>query len=385
MAGASWPPPLLLLAAMLLLPSLLQAGGSCPSSCFCFSTPDTVQCRYVRLREPPGELPAAVRNLSIVGGNLTVLRAAAFAGGWASWGSGGEAAARPLGNLTLLVLTHDGIEALEEGAFAGLPALATLDLSHNPLRAVAAGALAACPRLRTLRLNGALPAGGRLLRGGWLANASALARLEVRGNGLRELPPAALLPPALEELDARNNSLRAPLRAEQLPALAALRRLRLQLAPNPLACECASLRPLLAWRRNATWRTPDARSLRCASPPALRDTPLRHLRPRQLHCGKEDDHHHDYPPGEEDDLGGDLLAPDDGASDDEPLETASYVFFGIVLALIGLVFLMVLYLNRKGIKRWLNNLREACRDQMEGYHYRYEQDSDPRRASPGDL
>ncbi|EMP26503.1 Trophoblast glycoprotein [Chelonia mydas] len=63
------------------------------------------------------------------------------------------------------------------------------------------------------------------------------------------------------------------------------------------------------------------------------------------------------------------------------LETASYVFFGIVLALIGVIFLMVLYLNRRGIKRWLNNLREACRDQMEGYHYRYEQDTDPRRAS----
>ncbi|KFO84370.1 Trophoblast glycoprotein-like, partial [Buceros rhinoceros silvestris] len=47
----------------------------------------------------------------------------------------------------------------------------------------------------------------------------------------------------------------------------------------------------------------------------------------------------------------------------------------------GIVFLMVLYLNRRGIKRWLHNLREACRDQMEGYHYRYEQDSDPQSTS----
>ena len=46
----------------------------------------------------------------------------------------------------------------------------------------------------------------------------------------------------------------------------------------------------------------------------------------------------------------------------------------------GLIFLMVLYLNRRGIQRWMRNLREACRDQMEGYHYRYEQDADPRRA-----
>ncbi|CAL8282349.1 unnamed protein product [Arctogadus glacialis] len=49
--------------------------------------------------------------------------------------------------------------------------------------------------------------------------------------------------------------------------------------------------------------------------------------------------------------------------------------------LTGVVFLMVLYLNRGGIKRWLNNIREACRDQMEVYHYRYEQDSDPRLAN----
>ncbi|KAM6985398.1 trophoblast glycoprotein-like [Aplochiton taeniatus] len=33
------------------------------------------------------------------------------------------------------------------------------------------------------------------------------------------------------------------------------------------------------------------------------------------------------------------------------------------------------------IKRWINNIREACRDQMEVYHYRYEQDSDPRLAN----
>ncbi|XP_062983819.1 trophoblast glycoprotein-like [Elgaria multicarinata webbii] len=347
----------------------LQAGRGCPTCC-CFATPDTVQCRYVRLLEPPADLPRAVRNLSIAGGNLTVLRAAAFAGGWAPGGR--EAAARPLAQLTLLVLTHDRIAALEEAAFAGLPALATLDLSHNPLRAVAPGAFAACGRLRTLRLNQALPpapgAAAELLLGGALRNLS-LARLELAGNRLRELPPAAALPPGLEELDVRNNSLRAP-RPERLDGLA---RLRLLLAANPLHCDCASLRPLLAWRRNATWRAPDARGLRCASPPPLRDAPVLRLRAAQLGC----------PDGDADDEAWGLPEPD-GAGQ-EQLETASYVFFGVVLALIGVVFLMVLYLNRKGIKRWLNNLREACRDQMEGYHYRYEQDSDPRRAGPGDL
>uniref|UniRef100_A0A8D0BRG5 LRRCT domain-containing protein n=1 Tax=Salvator merianae TaxID=96440 RepID=A0A8D0BRG5_SALMN len=224
--------------------------------------------------------------------------------------------------------------------------------AHNPLRALAPAAFAACARLRTLRLNGALLAAppDELLGAGALANLSLL-RLELAGNRLRALPPPrASLPAALDELDVRNNSLRA-LRAGELLGLDGLQ--RLQLAGNPLHCDCASLRPLLSWLRNGTARLPDRRNLRCASPAALRERPVLRLRPGQLDCLE-------------------------GA-----LETASYVFFGIVLALIGLVFLMVLYLNRKGIKRWLSNLREACRDQMEGYHYRYEQDSDPRRASPG--
>ncbi|XP_063160411.1 trophoblast glycoprotein-like [Candoia aspera] len=353
-----------LLAEMLLLP-LLRPGQSC-SPCFWFATPDTVQCRYVLLQEPPPELPAAVRNLSVTGGNLTVLRRAAFAGGWAR----GEAA-RPLPHLTRLALTHDRIEALEEAAFAGLPALAALDLSHNPLRAIAPGAFLGCARLRVLSLNQALlerarppPLSPEELLDGALANLS-LARLELAGNRLRALPPAWALPPGLRELDARNNSLQAP----RVDGLAGA--LQLQLAGNPLACDCAALRPLLLWLGNATWRAPDRRELRCASPPPLRDALVLRLRPRQLKCPADDG------------AAWGLLEP--GAPEQKELETVSYVFLGIVLALIGLVFLMVLYLNRRGIKRWMNNLREACRDQMEGYHYRYEQDSDPRRASPAGL
>ncbi|KFM09829.1 Trophoblast glycoprotein, partial [Struthio camelus australis] len=44
----------------------------------------------------------------------------------------------------------------------------------------------------------------------------------------------------------------------------------------------------------------------------------------------------------------------------------------------GAIFLLVLYLNRKGIKKWMHNIRDACRDHMEGYHYRYEINADPR-------
>ncbi|XP_077197279.1 trophoblast glycoprotein-like [Paroedura picta] len=349
-------------AGLVLLALLVPSGGPCAAPCFCFATPDTLQCRLGRLLEPPADVPAAARNLSIAGARLPVLRAAAFAGGWLG-GSAGPTA-RPLPALTLLLLTHDAIEALEEAAFAGLPALATLDLSHNRLRDVAPGAFAGCAHLRTLRLNQALEArdaaGLARLLDGALTNLS-LARLELAGNRLRELPPAAALPPALRHLDARNNSLQA-LDAAQLDGLAARGRPRLLLAANPLRCDCAALRPLLAWLRNAS--EAERAPLRCAAPRALQGRPVARLRPSQLGCPDDED---------EDEEQGALSPP----------ETASYVFFGIVLALIGLVFLMVLYLNRKGIKRWLNNLREACRDQMEGYHYRYEQDCDPRRGGGG--
>ncbi|XP_074837019.1 trophoblast glycoprotein-like [Carettochelys insculpta] len=348
MARGRAPRLLLWLATLLLPPLLLRAGQGCPGHCYCFATPELVQCSYVRLQEPPAELPRGVRNLTIAGGNLTVLRSAAFA----RPGSG------PLPELSLLLLARDNIEAVEERAFQGLPGLAVLDLSHNPLRALAAGAFLGCPRLRTLKLNQALLLLGEAPEeplAGALRNLS-LRRLELAGNGLRALPAAAL-PDGLEELDLRNNSLQG-LSPEELARLdsAPLARLQLHLAANPLRCDCA-LRPLLAWVRNASWRVPDARSLRCAAPRELSGAAALPLRPEQLGCGAG------------------------RAGEQEELETASYVFFGIVLALIGLIFLMVLYLNRRGIKRWLNNLREACRDQMEGYHYRYEQDTDPRRAS----
>ncbi|NXK86647.1 TPBGL protein, partial [Formicarius rufipectus] len=316
------------------------APGGCPSACYCVATPELVQCRYERLEEPPRELPAAVHNLSIAGSNLSILPRAAFA-------------ARPLRDLRLLSLRHDNIHTIEDMALQGLPALRTLDLSHNPLLSVAAGAFSGAPLLRTLQLNQALLAAPVEEQLALALRNLTLRRLELAGNALRALP-AALLPPGLEELDLRNNSLQR-LAAAELRSLDApeLRGLRLHLGANPLSCDCA-LRPFLAWLRSARSRVLDARSLRCAGPPAMRGDPLLRLRPEELLCS---------------------------ASEPGQLETASYVFFGIVLALIGIVFLMVLYLNRRGIKRWLHNLREACRDQMEGYHYRYEQDADPRCAS----
>ncbi|XP_069664799.1 trophoblast glycoprotein-like [Haliaeetus albicilla] len=340
--GGGWLPWLGFALLPLAVPPAVAPGG-CPSACYCVATPELVQCRYERLEEPPRELPVTVHNLSIVGSNLSVLRPAAFA-------------ARPLPDLRLLRLRHDNIQTIEDMALQGLPALRTLDLSHNPLLSVAAGAFAGVPLLRTLQLNQALLAAPLEEQLALALRNLSLRRLELAGNGLRALP-AALLPAGLEELDLRNNSLQR-LAAAELRSLEApgLRGLRLTLGANPLSCDCA-LRPFLAWLRAAAARVPDARGLRCAGPPPLRGATLLRLRPEGLACA--------------------------AAEGGEPgrLETASYVFFGIVLALIGIVFLMVLYLNRRGIKRWLHNLREACRDQMEGYHYRYEQDADPRCTS----
>lgn len=340
--GGCWLPWLGLALLPLAVPHATAPGG-CPSACYCVATLELVQCRYEKLEEPPKEVPVTVRNLSIVGSNLSVLHPAAFA-------------ARPLPDLRLLRLRHDNIQTIEDMALQGLPALRTLDLSHNPLLWVAAGAFAGVPLLRTLQLNQALLAAPLEEQLALALRNLSLRRLELAGNALRALP-ATLLPAGLEELDLRNNSLQR-LTAAELRSLDApgLRGLRLTLGANPLICDCA-LRPFLAWLRAAAARVPDARSLRCAGPPPLRGAALLRLRPEGLAC----------------------TAADGG----EPgrLETASYVFFGIVLALIGIVFLMVLYLNRRGIKRWLHNLREACRDQMEGYHYRYEQDADPRRTN----
>ncbi|XP_069890766.1 trophoblast glycoprotein-like [Dipodomys merriami] len=356
-------PGLLLVAA-----ALSRPASPCPFQCYCFGSPKLLlRCASgAELRQPPRDVPPDARNLTIVGANLTVLRAAAFAGGDAD-GEEAAAAAVRLPLLTALRLTHNNIEVVEDGAFDGLPSLAALDLSHNPLRALGGGAFRGLPELRSLQLNHALVRGGPALLDALDAALAPLAELQLlglAGNALSRLPPAALRLPRLEQLDAHLNSL-VGLDPDELRALehdGDRPGPRLLLADNPLRCGCA-VRPLLAWLRNATERVPDARRLRCAAPRALLDRPLLGLDETRLRCADGD------PNGRRDEV--DVPGPE--------LE-ASYVFFGLVLALIGLIFLMVLYLNRRGIQRWMRNLREACRDQMEGYHYRYEQDADPRRA-----
>ncbi|XP_006875479.1 PREDICTED: trophoblast glycoprotein-like [Chrysochloris asiatica] len=352
-------PGLLLVAAALSPPA-----APCPFQCYCFAGPKLLlRCASgAELRQPPRDVPPDARNLTIVGANLTVLRAAAFADA-----DGEKETVVRLPALTALRLTQNNIEVVEDGAFDGLPSLAALDLSQNPLRALGGGAFRGLPALRSLQLNQALAQGGSALLeklDDALAPLADLRLLGLMGNALSLLPPAALRLPSLELLDARRNALTG-LGTDELRALERdgdLPGPRLLLADNPLRCGCAA-RPLLAWLRNATERIPDARRLRCAAPRSLLNRSVLDLDEAWTRCtdGNVDGR------GEEEELAG-------------PELEASYVFFGLVLALIGLIFLMVLYLNRRGIQRWMRNLREACRDQMEGYHYRYEQDADPRRV-----
>lgn len=156
----------------------------------------------------------------------------------------------------------------------------------------------------------------------------------------------------LQELDLSHNNLRT-LRAEALQELATLWNLRLLLGHNPYSCSC-DIRPLVAWLNESRAQV-DVDDLRCSWPRGLNHSRLWALSPQAVGCE----------------------GPAQVAGADLGMQT-SYVFLGLVLGLVGVVFLFVLYLNRKGMKTWIVEMRDACRDVMEGYQYRYEIDSDPR-------
>ncbi|GCC27160.1 hypothetical protein chiPu_0005582 [Chiloscyllium punctatum] len=367
---------LLLLLLLLLLMSCPPPAAPCPLPCDCSTPPETVKCVNRELATVPSGIPGGVRSLVISGNRIARLPGPGPLGG------------SPLGQLVNLSLRANRIAAVGAGAFASLPRLQRLDLSENRLVSVSPAAFgsAPCP-LRELNLSRALGEPSALEQVAALlasARLPELRSLQLSGNRLSSLPPGAFsglgslrhlgladnslsalggdapgagggggsllqLPPQLETLDLRRNALRALANG----TVSELRRrhpdLRLRLAGNPLACDCR-LEPLLAWLRHG--RPGDAESLVCASPESLRERPVLQLRAAELHCP----------------LQGDM----------ESVLQTSYVFLGIVLALIGVIFMFVLYLNRKGIKKWLYNVRDACRDHMEGYHYRYEINSDPR-------
>ncbi|XP_061112448.1 trophoblast glycoprotein-like [Conger conger] len=356
-----------LLFCGLLHASVLHAA--CPARCECSEAAQTVKCVSKDLRHIPTGIPGYTRNLFITGNHISRIGSESFKG---------------LDNVTTLSLSNNGITELESQAFSGLHSLLSLDLSSNRLAVIHPEALTPPGRtLRELNLSRALrdPSAGsdlsRLLRLGAL---SALRGLDLSSNALGALPSDTFRRlPALRRLLLANNSLAAlrngtlsglerleeldlsrnafrTFRGESLGELERVPQARLLLAHNPLSCSCAGL-PLARWLNGSRERAADAEGLACAWPPELRNSTL-------LEAGG---------------AAGGCLDESEGDSEgaDLALQT-SYVFLGVVLGFVGVVFLFVLYLNRKGIKRWMFDTRDACREALEGYHYRMEVDSDPR-------
>lgn len=273
------------------------------------------------------------------------------------------------------------ITALDSHSFSALLHLHSLDLSGNRLTLIHPEALSipASP-LQELNLSRSLYNSTSLtdlataLRWGGLRG---LLRLDLSGNQLTLLPPGIFSHlPSLRQLFLANNSLVAvyggtfsgashlqmleltsnaftTFRTDALLELEGLGNIQILLGGNPFACSC-EIRNFLAWLNESRAQV-DVDALRCASPKELSGTQLWGISTLAIGC----------------------VVPVQTEAADLTLQT-SYVFLGLVLGLVGMVFLFVLYLNRHGMKKWIIEMRDACRDVMEGYHYRFEIDSDPR-------
>ncbi|XP_073404600.1 trophoblast glycoprotein-like [Dendrobates tinctorius] len=320
------------LIGMLILVSVTLC---CPLNCHCHNKTRVVQCHVLSSQQDfPEDVPHWVQNLSITGSNISVLQGSYF-----------RKDGIQLINLTSLLLINNSIQAIESKAFHDLPNLTNLDLSKNPLEYLSNETFLGLSQLVTLKLNSALRE--KLFNSPWTDGLTNLRNLELTSNDLQTFPKNILDLQSLQTINLRNNSIKM-IDKETILQLKEMK-VRVFLSPNPIICDCKTI-DMILWLKN-TSQTSEDQNLKCSAPPTQNGTLVLRMKTDNLKCISEE------------------------------LETASYVFFGIVLALIGVIFLMVLYLNRRGIKRWLNNFREACRDQMEGYHYRYEQDSDPRRSN----
>lgn len=179
-----------------------------------------------------------------------------------------------------------------------------------------------------------------------------LRRLQLTNNSLVSITNDTLLGlEHLEELDLSHNALQT-FTKEGLLELERIPKAKLHLGQNPYTCACG-IEPFVTLLNTSQDRVVDVEQLVCMFPIELRNISLLLARKRVLGCHQ----------GEE--------------SNNLALQT-SYVFLGIVLGFVGLMFLFVLYLNRKGIKKRIYEMRDTCREMWEGYHYRYEIDSDPR-------
>ncbi|XP_031730387.1 trophoblast glycoprotein [Anarrhichthys ocellatus] len=345
---------------LLLLAAVLSCHG-CPDKCLCVS--QTVKCQNQDLDAIPHSLPANTKFLFVTGNYISRVGVDSFP--------------TRLQMLTDLYLSGNEVESVDAMVFDNLPNLVRLDLSNNIIQTFSERAFPEDNKVQLLNLSRSfhnhsfMDSVLSVLQSGHLLQ---LTVLDLSNNDLvilpddifRELPNLVTLSlqnssilsvqngtlraPPLRDLDLRDNSLR-DLPYATLAELGLKPTLLIRLAGNPWRCDCF-FEDTLLWLKNTT-QVVDAQNLTCAEPKALRRQPLLQVEQSRLRC-----------------LG-----------DMEGVLETSYVFLGLVLALIGIIFLLVLYLNRKGIKRWIYNIRDACRDHMEGYHYRYEINSDPRLAN----
>lgn len=340
---------------------LLSVGLSCqdcPDKCLC--SLQTVKCQNQDLDAIPHHLPVNTKILFVTGNNISRIDVHSFP--------------THMGQLTELHLSGNAMESVESMVFDNLPNLVRLDLSNNKIQNFSERAFPDDNKLQVLNLSRSFHNHYSMdvLSVLWSGNLRQLIVLDLSNNDLVILPDSMSLSnlvnlslqnnsiisiqngtlkvPPLRDLDLRDNSLR-DLPPATLAVFSLKPGLHIRLAGNPWRCDCF-IDNMLLWLKNST-QVLDQQSLACADPETLRQKPLLHVQLSQLKCV------------------GDMKGV---------LET-SYVFLGLVLALIGVIFLLVLYLNRKGIKRWMYNIRDACRDHMEGYYYRYEVNSDPRLAN----
>lgn len=283
------------------------------------------------------------------------------------------------------------ISEVESNSFAGLRNLRSLDLSNNQLAVIHPEAFTVQNQsLRELNLSRALYNHSSVmdlasslrwsslgtLRGLDLSDngliylpsrifshLTSLQRLQLSNNSLVSIHNSTLSGlERLEELDLTLNALKT-VSEEGLQELDSLPDTTLLLlGENPFTCKCG-IEPFALWLNRSQGRIRDAEDLMCAFPVSMRNTSMLAVGTLTLGCHQRN------------------------AGADIALQT-SYVFLGIVLGFVGLIFLFVLYLNRKGIKKRIYDMRDACREVWEGYHYRFEIDSGPRLSqvsSSGDM
>ncbi|KAM9310031.1 trophoblast glycoprotein-like [Pholidichthys leucotaenia] len=339
---------------------------ACPLACECFAVTRTVKCVSKDLHTVPLNIPGYARTVIITGNNIHLIGPDLFT---------------ELENVTNMILSNNRISVVASHTFSALTNLRFLDLSGNRLGLIHPEALNIPGNpLQELNLSRALynftavTDLATALRWGSLGG---LLRLDLSGNHLALLPPGMFSHlPNLQQLLLANNSLMAvysgtfsgmnhlemldltynsfeTFRADALQELEKLGGIRILLGNNPYACTC-EIHDFVTWL-NKSKAEIDVESVRCSSPGELTDTCLRGLSDQAIGC----------------------VAPVLAEVGDLSLQT-SYVFLGLVLGFVGMVFLFVLYLNRKDMKKWIIEMRDACRDVLEGYHYRYEIDSDPR-------